>query len=205
MTGAADTTPDLCLASSSRVRAQLLRAAGLEFDVQTAPVDEDAAKQKLRDDGADARATAEALAVLKAQAVSRQRPGALIIGADQVLELEGGSLDKPADRAAAKDHLRRLRGREHRLVTAACVAQGGRPLWRHTETPRLVMRNFSDAFIDGYLSEVGAAALESVGAYQLEGMGAQLFSAVEGDYFSTLGLPLLPLLAFLREHGVVLE
>jgi len=139
---------------------------------------------------------------LKALAVSRKRPG-FIIGADQMLAVDGETLDKPKDMAEARSHLMRLRGRTHALLTAAVVAREGAIIWRHIDTPKLRMRDFSDTFADEYLARVGDAALKSVGAYQLEGLGAQLFERVEGDYFSVLGLPLLPLMAFLREHGVV--
>jgi len=199
----------LILASASRVRARLLDGAGLSFQTEVAGVDEDGVKESLKAEGADGRAIADALAELKAIGVSRRFPAALVIGADQVLALPdpagGGDIlfDKPDGMAGARDHLDRLRGREHRLITAACIANEGRPIWRHVETPGLTMRKLSDEFIEEYLSRAGEGILSSVGAYELEGLGAQLFSQVSGDYFSVLGLPLLPLLEFLREHGVV--
>jgi septum formation protein len=192
----------LVLASGSAARRQMLEAAGLTFEVEVARVDEEAAKASLRAEGLKPRDQADALAELKALAVSRKRPG-FIIGADQMLAIEGETLDKPKDMAEARSHLTRLRGRTHELLTAAVVARDGAIIWRHIDTPKLRMRNFSDAFADEYLARVGDAALKSVGAYQLEGLGAQLFERVEGDYFSVLGLPLLPLMAFLREHDVV--
>ncbi len=192
----------LVLASGSAARRQMLEAAGLSFEVEVARVDEEAAKASLRAEGVKPRDQADALAELKALAVSRKRPG-FIIGADQMLAVEGETLDKPKDMSEAHSHLMRLRGRTHELLTAAVVARDGAIIWRHIDTPKLRMRNFSDAFADDYLARVGDAALKSVGAYQLEGLGAQLFERVEGDYFSVLGLPLLPLMAFLREHGVV--
>jgi septum formation protein len=179
----------------------MLEAAGLVFDIDVPRVDEDAAKASLRAEGLKPRDQANALAELKALSVSRRRPG-FVIGGDQMLAIEGETLDKPKDMAEARAHLQRLRGKTHQLMCAAVVAREGAVIWRHVDTPRLKMRDFSDAFIDRYLTEAGEAVLSSVGAYQLEGFGAQLFERVEGDYFSVLGLPLLPLLAFLREHGL---
>jgi septum formation protein len=192
---------NLILASGSAARRQMLEAAGLRFEVDIPRVDEEAAKASLRGEGLKPRDQADALAELKALSVSRGKPG-FVIGADQMLAIEGEVLDKPKDAAEARAHLQRLRGRAHELVTAAAVAREGAIIWRHIETPKLRMRAFSDAFLDDYLSRAGESVLRSVGAYQLEGLGAQLFERVEGDYFSVLGLPLLPLLAFLREHGV---
>lgn len=194
----------LVLASGSAARRQMLEAAGLAFEVDKPRMDEEAAKATLRAEGLKPRDQADMLAELKAISVSNRRGGDFVIGADQMLAVEGETLDKPKDRDEARLHLLRLRGRSHELVTAAAVARGGVVIWRHVETPRLTMRAFSDAFLEDYLDHVGVAASASVGAYQLEGRGAQLFERVEGDYFSVLGLPLLPLLAFLREHGKAL-
>jgi septum formation protein len=180
----------------------MLEAAGLTFEVEVPRVDEDAAKASLRAEGLKPRELADALAELKALSVSNRRSG-FVIGADQLLAIEGDTLDKPRNRDEARKHLMRLRGRTHELVTATVVAREGAVVWRCVDTPRLVMRGFSDAFLDNYLVRAGEAAFASVGAYQLEGLGAQLFQRVEGDHFSVLGLPLLPLLAFLREHGMV--
>lgn len=193
----------LLLASASLTRARLLENAGLAFAAEAAPVDEDEAKRALEAEGSDAAAIAAALAELKARAVSRRHPGAFVIGADQVLDCDGRRFDKPADLAAARAQLLALRGRTHELVSAAVVVRDGRPLWHHVGRARLTMRPFSDVFLDRYLAEAGDAILGSVGAYQLEGRGAQLFARVEGDYFTILGLPLLPLLDFLRAHGLV--
>ena len=146
---------------------------------------------------------AEALAELKAQRVTRRHPGALVIGADQMLECEGTWFDKPADRAAARAQLEALSGRVHRLVTCAVVVLDGERLWHRTESATMTMRRLSPEFLDRYLDTAGNEVLSSVGAYQLEGLGAQLFARVEGDFFTVLGLPLLPLLDFLRVRGVL--
>lgn len=192
----------LVLASASGSRRRMLEAAGLTFEVDPPRTDEEAAKASLRVAGMKPRDQADALAELKALSISRRRPE-FVIGADQMLAVDGEVLDKPKDAAEARTHLQRLRGKTHELLTAAVVAREGAVIWRHIDTPRLKMRAFSDAFLDDYLSRAGQGVLSSVGAYQLEGLGAQLFERVEGDYFSVLGLPLLPLLAFLREHGIV--
>ncbi len=192
----------LVLASASASRRRMLEAAGLAFEVDPPRADEEAAKASLRAAGLKPRDQADALAELKALSVSRRRPD-FVIGADQMLAIEGEVLDKPRDVEEARAHLHRMRGKTHELLTAAVVAREGAIIWRHVDTPRLVMRDFSDAFLDDYLQQAGQGVLASVGAYQLEGLGAQLFARVEGDFFSVLGLPLLPLLAFLREHGIV--
>lgn len=191
----------LILASGSGIRRRVLEAAGVAFSVDVPRVDEEAAKASLRAEGLAPRAQADALAELKALSISRRRPD-FVIGADQMLAIDGETLDKPADMAEARSHLMRMRGRSHELICAAVVAREGAVIWRHIETPKLRMRAFSEHFLDAYLAEAGPEVLKSVGAYQLEGLGAQLFERVDGDYFAVLGLPLLPLLAFLREHGI---
>ena len=191
----------LVLASGSVSRRRMLEAAGLVFEVDPPRVDEEAAKMSVRREGLKPRDQADVLAELKALSVSRRRSG-FVIGGDQMLAIEGEILDKPKDRGEARAHLQRLSGRTHELISAAVVARDGAVIWRHIETPRLRMRVLSDAFIESYLDAAGEAAQTSVGAYQLECLGAQLFERVDGDFFSVLGLPLLPLLGFLREHGM---
>jgi septum formation protein len=193
----------LILASGSATRAALLRNAGLAFEQIAAPVDESELKRAMRAEGADAAATAMALAELKARRVSERQPGALVIGADQMLVAGDAWFDKPADRAAAKAQLLALAGKSHRLISAACVIRDGERIWGRHEHATLLMRSFDAAFAERYLDAAGSAALASVGAYQLEGLGAQLFQRVDGDYFVVLGLPLLALLDFLRGRGIV--
>ena len=193
----------LILASSSPTRRRVLEAAGLAFEVETPGVDEDEIKLSLRAHKASGAQIAETLAELKAQRVSARHPGALVIGADQVLECNGILFDKPPDLAHARAQLQALRGKTHVLLTAICVAQNGARIWHHNGRVTLAMRPFSDAFLDDYLRRGGEDLLGSVGAYRLEGLGAQLFSQIDGDWFSILGVPLLPLLDFLRGHNLV--
>jgi septum formation protein len=191
----------IVLASGSASRAALLAQAGVACVRDASDVDEDAVKQALQ-----AQPTGEiamALAVAKAERVAARHPGALVIGGDQMLDCEGRRFDKPADRDAARAQLMALRGRRHTLPTAAVVMRDGTVLWRALEMPALAMRNFSEAFLDAYLAEVGDAVTKSVGAYQLEGRGIQLFDSVEGTFFTILGLPMVPLLGFLRSEGVL--
>lgn len=192
------------LASKSAARRAVLAGAGVPFEAASAGVDEDATKLRLLADGAGPRAVAEALAEEKALAVSRHRAG-LVIGADQTLELEGRLYDKVETLAAARERLGLLRGRTHRLHSAVVVARDGAPIWRETVSAALQMRDFSDAFLEHYLTAEGEAALGSVGCYRLESLGAQLFAQVAGDYFAILGLPLLGLLELLRQHQVLPE
>ena len=195
----------LVLASASQARAALLTAAGGAFDRDPAAVDEDGVKTELRGAGAPAAEIAEILAELKARQVSGRHPGTLVLGADQVLDLDGEILDKPRDLAEARSQLLRLRGRDHALVSSACIVIDGSRVWHATDRARLVMRPFGPAFLDSYLASAGETVLSSVGAYRLGGLGAQLFAAVEGSHFTVLGLPLLPLLEFLRGRGLLVR
>ena len=189
------------LASASRARQALLARAGLAFEAIAAAIDEAAAMERARAGVLDAAALAAGLAESKARAVEAGCAGSLVIGADQVLDVDGEWLGKPADRAEARAQLALLRGRAHDLHTAVCLVRDAAVTWRHLDTSRLTMRTLSDASIERYLDGALPAALGSVGAYQLEGPGAQLFSFVEGDFFAILGLPLLPLLEALRQQG----
>lgn len=193
----------LILASQSVARARLLSAAGVAFEAAPAHVDEAAVKDSLLHEGAKPLHIAEVLAELKAQRVSIKRPGCLVLGCDQVLDCEGTVYDKPASLEQAKAHLLSLSGKWHTLPTMAVVALNGEAIWRQGASPRLKMRVFSADFVDGYLSRAGGAVLSSVGAYQVEHLGAQLFERIDGDYFSVLGLPLLPVLDFLRVRGLL--
>lgn len=199
------TEPSLVLASASAARAALLRAAGLVVEVLPAAVDEALAKEAARAEGASAGEAALLLAGLKAAAVARRRSDALVIGCDQILVRDGAWFDKPADLVAARAQLLALRGGAHTLETAVVCHRHGREVWRHLARPRLVMRDLSEAFLDEYLAAEGRAVLSSVGAYRLEAGGALLFERIEGEHAAILGLPLLALLAFLRQHQVLMS
>ena len=190
------------LASKSAARAQVLSAAGVVFETAGAGVDESAAKEGLLADGATPRDVAEALAGQKAVAASQGRAG-LVIGADQTLDLDGRLFDKAETLEEARERLAMLRGRTHQLHSAVAVAQGGKVIWREAPAATLTMRDFSDSFLDTYLTRHGDALLGSVGCYRLEDDGVQLFEAIDGDYFTILGLPLMGLLGVLREHGAL--
>ena len=190
------------LASGSASRRALLANAGVGAEAVRPNVDEEAAKASLRADGLGVRDQAMALAELKAMRVSAGRPG-LVIGGDQMLAVGDQAFDKPADMAGARETLRKLSGKTHTLETALVVCENGAPVWRHLARPRLTMRPLGEGFIGAYLEQCGEAVLSSVGAYQLESLGSQLFTQIEGDYFSILGLPLLPLLDYLRTRGVL--
>jgi septum formation protein len=193
-------TSGIVLASKSAARRAVLDGAGVAYEAITAGVDEDAVKAAMLAEGANAREIADALAELKAIKVSRSHPG-FVVGADQTLELEGELYDKAETVADARARLQVLRGKPHKLHSAVVVAKDGAPIWREVATATLTMRDFSDAFLDDYLAEEGEAALGSVGCYRLEGRGVQLFSRIDGDYFTILGLPLMGLLDLLRRHG----
>jgi septum formation protein len=193
----------LILASASTARATMLRAAGVEIAIIPARVDESELKLALQRQKADVETAAIALAELKALQVSRSKPGALVLGADQMLDCNGTWFDKPESKAAARTQLLTLRDTTHRLTSAAVLARDGQRIWHHAASARLTMRAFTDTFLDQYLAEAGDAVLSSVGAYQLEGLGAQMFKQIDGDYFTILGLPLLPVLDILREQNML--
>ena len=193
---------DVILASGSASRRSLLAGAGVEAQSIKPNVDEDAAKLVMRSEGLTIRDQAMRLAELKAIKVSTTHPG-LVIGGDQMLNLDEEAFDKPKDLAGAANHLRKLSGKSHRLETAIVIAENGVPVWRHLARPKLTVRILSEDYISHYIDECGERLLTTVGAYQLEHRGSQLFTQIEGDYFSILGLPLLPLLDYLRVRGVL--
>lgn len=194
----------LVLASGSAVRVRLLRDAGVAFETMPAAVDETAVIASLQAEGAAPRAIADALAEMKAIKIStRLGRGALVLGADQVLDCEGRIFEKPADLDEARAHLLALRGRSHTLHTAIVIAQNGAPVWRQVSGARLEMRAFSDDFLEAYLSDCGEAICASCGAYQIEGRGIQLFTRIEGSFSAIQGLDLPPLLGYLRERGLM--
>lgn len=195
--------PALVLASESETRRGLLANAGLTFACEGAGVDERAVERPLRARGARPAEIAVALADAKAVAVSRRRPDALVLGADQTLGLGTELFVKAETRAAAAEKLARLAGRTHELHAALALAQAGEVVWRHLSTARLTMRPLSHAAIEAYLDAAGDGILSSVGCYHYEGLGIRLFEAVEGDIFTILGLPMLPLLAELRTRGLI--
>ncbi len=204
MTGPpAASVAELVLASSSPARRSLLANAGIAFAVEPAALDERAIETPLIARGATPAEIAMALAEAKAVEVSRRLPEALVIGADQTLDCDGHRGTKSATVAEARAQLQRLAGRSHQLHSAVAVAQGGAVRWRHLDSATLTMRRLSAAAIDAYLQGVGEGVLASVGVYQLEGEGIRLFDEIEGNYFTILGLPLLPLLAYLREEGAI--
>jgi len=191
----------LVLASKSDVRGKMLAAVGLRFEIRAAQIDERAAEGEAGTP--DAAAAARFLARAKATAVAASLPGRLVLGADQTLARGAKRFSKPANRAEAAEQLRALRGRTHELHSALALVRDGTVLFDCVDSARLTMRNVSDRFLEDYLDMVGAAALASVGGYQLEGLGIHLFERVDGDYFTILGLPLLPLLNYLRQNGYV--
>lgn len=189
------------LASASPYRRKMLQDAGLTFDVVAANVDEAALKRELA--ARSAGEIASALAQAKAEAVSRAHKDAMVIGADQILMVGDELLDKPGSAGAVRAQLARLRGRTHRLISAVTLARAGAALWTHVDEAKLTMRAFSDAFLDSYVAQAGERLAGIVGAYEIEGGGVQLFERVEGDHFTIIGLPLVPLLAELRARGVI--
>jgi septum formation protein len=193
----------LLLASASAARQALLRAAGVDFTITPASLNEPALMDDLIAKGSEAGAIAAALAEQKAIMVSRRSPGETVLGGDTVLALGADVIGKSHDLATLRALLQKLSGRTHHLISAAALARDGLVLWHHTARARLTMRALSDGFLDAYLAREGESLLGSVGGYHFEGRGAQLFESVEGDYFSILGLPLLPVLAQLRAQGLL--
>ena len=196
--------PRLVLASGSRARTRLLQAAGLDFICQPARVDEDAIRQTLEAGGKmPAEDVASILAEAKAGFIAEQYPLDFVVGADQVLEFDGRIITKAHSREEARQTLIQLRGKIHRLISAVTVVRTGAVLWRHTEEAELEMRDFSNEFLGRYLAAMGDRVTETVGGYEIEGRGIQLFSRISGDIFTIQGLPLLPLLDFLRREDVI--
>lgn len=196
---------EVILASGSSARRSMLEAAGVAFRVVPADVDEDAIRRDYAAHDPDGTPTgvSRVLARAKAEEVSRRFPAALVIGADQVLELGRDIYNKPPDMNAARRALRAFSGRTHRLLSTVSLAEGGHENWSCLDAASMSMRDFSDEFLDGYLARTGDRICACVGAYELEGLGVQLFESIDGDYFTILGMPLLELLAELRNRGVM--
>jgi septum formation protein len=189
----------IVLASTSKIRRALLHRAGVRAEIEVPGIDEQ--RFKMSHSSLSAAHLAQSLAEAKARSVSARHGNSLVVGADQILSIGGSVLDKPRSLDEARQQLQRLRGRTHTLITAANCAAGGLIVWSHVERAEMTVREFSDRFLDEYIEAVGGDVMTSVGGYKLEGLGSQLFSRVNGDYFAILGLPLLPLLAFLRSAG----
>lgn len=193
----------LILASSSATRAQILRAAGLTLSTQSPRIDEETIRRALESDGAHPRDIADALAEMKARKIADRNSDALVLGCDQVLEFDRRAWGKAETMAEARGQLLSLRGQPHHLLSALVLYDDGKPVWRHIGKATLTMREFSDAWLDDYLVRNWESIRHSVGGYKLEEEGIRLFTAIEGDYFTILGLPLLPLLAYLGTRGFI--
>ena len=188
------------LASTSVTRQSVLTNAGVVVEAVAPRIDEEEIKLAMTAENAGGAEIAQVLAEQKARSVSRQRPDNLVIGADQILEFDNKVFSKPRNLEGARESLAQLRGREHKLLSCVCVVQNGQRLWHNLGIATLTMRDFSDGYIEAYLDTIGDSALAGPGSYQIEGLGSQLFSKISGDYFTILGLPLFPLLDFLRVH-----
>jgi len=193
----------IILASGSDIRQRLLRNAGVEFGVVVPRVDEETVKASLLSEGAPPRDVADALAELKARRVALQNPDALVLGCDQVLAHGDAILSKPESVEDARRQLSQLRAKRHSLFSAAVIYEDGAPVWRHVGQVRLLMRDFSDAYLDDYLARNWESIRHSVGGYKLEEEGVRLFSRIEGDYFTVLGLPLIEVLSYLTLRGTL--
>lgn len=191
----------LVLASGSDIRARLLQNAGVDFTVAIPRVDEEMVRAAMRAEGASPRDVADALAELKARKISEKHPGACVLGCDQVLDHRGNILSKPATPDEAVEQLYTLRGDRHTLLSAAVICENGRPIWRHVGTVRLRMHDVSDGYLAGYVERNWDSIRHAVGAYKLEEEGVRLFSRIDGDYFTVLGLPLVEILSYLRLRG----
>jgi len=192
----------IILASGSAIRRKLMIDAGLDFEVITKPVDEAVIKDSMLSESVRLRDIADALAEAKSLRVSRIEDG-LVIGADQIMVMDNQLFDKPKTIDEARERLKLMRGKTHYLMGAVVISENGKPVWRHMAKTKLTMRAFSDTFLEDYLEKEGELVTKSVGAYRFEGLGAQLFSYVEGDFFSILGLSLLPVMDYLRTRGAI--
>ncbi len=199
------TKSPLILATGSQARIEMMQNAGVEIVSEVSRLDEAAVKSTMLAEGSPPRDIADALAELKAQKLSRKYPGAMVLGADQILVQDGKIFDKPESIEDARRQLCLLRNNQHQLISAAVIFEDDRAVFRHIGSVKLTMRSFTDGFLDEYLENEGSSVMETVGAYKIEGRGAQLFSRIEGDYFSILGLPLLEVLDYLRTRGIVTQ
>lgn len=196
-------TDRIILASGSKTRQELLRNAGVKFEISVARIDEDAIRKSLEVDSASPRDIADALAEFKAKKIALKQPDAFVIGCDQTLDLDSQVLSKPNSMEEAQTQLRALRGKKHTLYSAAVIYENAKPVWRHVGKTQLEMHDFSNAYLESYVTRNWHSIRHSVGAYKLEEEGSRLFSRISGDYFVVLGLPLLEMLTYLSKRGVL--